>query len=66
MHFHVEIGATPSCRDRPARFHGMPAHAEHFVEQMDDDADVIRNDPHLLAEAWTPRGTRKVQDAVLF
>ena len=49
----LTVSASARC-DRPARLDHVAANAGDDVVQMHDDADVVRNDPHALADRRAP------------
>ena len=52
--------AAAARRDGPATLDSPVAHAESNVVEVDDDADVVGNDPHALAHAGAPGGRPEV------
>ena len=53
---HLDYIPAPARRDRPRRLHCIAADPRDDVVQVDDDADMIRDDSHLLADARLPIG----------
>src|SRR6202171_4079462 len=55
----------PSCRDRQRADDLVAAHHHYLVHHVDDDADMVRHDPHDVADTGTGVAAREIKKAVL-
>jgi hypothetical protein len=57
---------VPAARtNMPPGLDNVAAHAEHGIKQVCHDAHMVGDDPHLIANRWTPGGVADIEDTVL-
>src|SRR5258707_8780904 len=56
----------PPCRDRQRADDLVAAHHHHLVHHVDDHADVVRHDPHDIANIGAGVAAGQVEKTVLF
>ena len=61
----ASLSQLPPSRDRQRAQNLVAAHHHHFVHHVDDDADMVGNDPHDVADDRPCVAAGQIEKAVL-